>query len=271
MERDDRPTGAPWPPDASDTGRDVRRDPGDEPPPAWRDAPPNPLTPIDPGAPVSGHVPAPATRPSIAESPEQDWGAAADRIFPLLRPPGAAGLRVEGLDPRALAAEGLRSHAQPLVDEGPAGLSVVYAIAAGGFDVLVNADHLLSWGVGTAEIQDAAIRNLAGWSAAAPWAEERSGVRRLISSQSGEGWDASRVLLPEVREHLARELAPDGRVLIGLPERHLLVAGTLRSDDQEFATLFADFVLESSGEADEPIDRRVFELIDGSLVPLAEP
>jgi len=47
------------------------------------------------------------------------------------------------------------------------------------------------------------------------------------------------------------------------------VAGALLADDPEFAELFASFVLEYSGEADEPIDRRVFELADGRLVEFA--
>ena len=55
-------------------------------------------------------------------------------------------------------------------------------------------------------------------------------------------------------------------MLIGLPERHLLIAGALQPGDDEFASLFAEFVVESSGGADEPVDRRVFELVDGQLV-----
>jgi hypothetical protein len=62
------------------------------------------------------------------------------------------------------------------------------------------------------------------------------------------------------------ELGGVGRVLVGVPERHLLIAGALRPGDEEFASLFADFVIESSGGADEPVDRRVFELVDGRLV-----
>ena len=69
--------------------------------------------------------------------------------------------------------------------------------------------------------------------------------------------------------HLEAELRPAGRILIGLPERHLMTAGSLRSDDDDFATLFADFIVETSGGADEPIDRRVFELVDGRLVEFA--
>ena len=254
-----------------DYGRDLARDLGDEPPVSIRDTAPDVLAPIDISAPVSGHVPPPAVPAgghSIAESPEHDWAAAEPLLVPLLRPSGTQGMPVTDLDALALAAD-TRSHSQPLVDEGPCELAVVYAIPATGFDVIVNGDHLVSWAVGVADVQDAALRNLAAWSSSAAWTDEVSGERRLISSDTGDGWDAARILLPEVREHLVTELGGSGRVLIGLPERHLLVAGALRPDDDEFATLFADFVLESSGAADEPVDRRVFELVDGRLVEFA--
>ena len=59
------------------------------------------------------------------------------------------------------------------------------------------------------------------------------------------------------------------RVLVGLPERHLLAAASLRPEDAGFAELFAEFVVEQSGGADEPIDRRLFEIVDGRLVEFA--
>ena len=68
---------------------------------------------------------------------------------------------------------------------------------------------------------------------------------------------------------MSRELGSVGRVLVGIPERHLLVAGSLRPSDGDFAALFAEFVVEQSGGSDEPIDRRVFELSDGRLVEFA--
>ena len=52
------------------------------------------------------------------------------------------------------------------------------------------------------------MRNLAAWSASAPWTDEVSGERRLISSDTGNGWDAVRILLPEVTAHLTSELGP---------------------------------------------------------------
>jgi hypothetical protein len=249
----------------SDVGRDIDRDLGDEPPPAFRDAAPDYLAPLEEGGPVSGHMPAPESTVSAADSPEHDWARARDLIYPAFRPVGTQGLSVEGMDRDTLVST-TTSHSQPILDEGPAGLPVVYTIDAGAFDVVINGDHLLSWGVGPAAIQDAALANLARWSAAAPWTEEVSGDRHLVSSDTGDGWDAARILLPDVVDHLIAELGPHGRILVGLPERHLLTAGSLRPGDDDFAALFADFIVEHSGGADEPIDRRVFELVDGRLI-----
>jgi hypothetical protein len=250
----------------SDYGGDAGRDVGDEPAPSIRDAAPDYLSPIDASGRVSGHVPPRESAASVSESPEQDWGHARSLLYPVLRPAGTAGMRLDTVDPSTLAAAS-HSHAQPLIDEGPHGLVVVYAIHAGAFDVIVNGDHLLTWAIPPAEIRSAAFANLAAWSANAPWTDEVSGDRRLVSSDTGDGWDAVRILLPDVRAHLAGELASTGRVLVGVPERHLLVAGTLSAGDTEFAALFADFVVDQSSGADEPVDQRVFELVDGVLVP----
>jgi hypothetical protein len=251
----------------SDFGRDLARDLGDEPPATLRDAPPDILSPIDESAPVSGHTPPREHTSSPAETPEHDWNVARELIRPAFRPIGTQGLRVEGLDREALAQHSMQSHAQPLVDVGPVGIPVVYAIPAGGFDIVVNGDHLLSWGIEPVQLQDAAMRNLAAWAANAPWTNEVSGERHLISSDTGEGLDAVRILLPDVVAYLASELGAGGaRVMVGIPERHLLTAATLRSDDAGFAAMFSEFIVEQSGGSDEPIDRRVFEIVDGRLV-----
>ena len=260
MERDRYEGGA-------DVGLDLARDLGDEPPASLRDSAPDILSPIDVSSPVSGHFRAPETRTSAVDAPEHDWSVARDLIRPAFRPVGAQGLKVEGLDREALAQHSMQSHSQPLVDDGPAGVSVIYAIPAGGFDIVVNGDHLLSWGIEPVELQDAAMRNLATWASSAPWTNEVSGERRLISSDTGDGLDAVRILLPDVIAHLSTELGQGGsRVLVGIPERHLLTAASLRADDQDFAAMFSEFIVEQSGGADEPIDRRVFEIVDGRLV-----
>jgi hypothetical protein len=252
----------------TDHGRDHARDLGDEPPALIRDSAPDVLAPIDASAPVSGHQPAPEGTTSAAESPEHDWSVARAVIRPAFRPVGTQGLPIHSIDRDALLAQASKTHAQPIVDVGPVDLPVVYVIPAEGFDIVVNADHLLSWGIEPVELQDAAIGNLAAWSASAPWADETSGERRLVSSDTGDGLDAVRILLPEVAAYLQETLG-DGRILVGIPERHLLTAAVLRPGDEAFAAMFADFIVEHSGGSDEPIDRRVFELVDGLLVEFA--
>jgi uncharacterized protein YtpQ (UPF0354 family) len=205
-----------------------------------------------------------ATPSPISLSAEHAWEAAAPILFPVLRPAGSIGLWLTDVHTPSSAA----GNVDPLVDEGPADLVVAYAMAAGGFDVLANGDHLATWGVAPATLREAAFRNLDAWAATAPWSSESTGGRRIISSDTGDGWDASRILLPDACAHLERELGGDGhRVLVGIPARHLLIAATLRADDPEFGPLFADFVLEYAGDSDEAIDRRVFELVDGQLAP----
>jgi hypothetical protein len=254
-------------PGGSDYGSDVGRELGDEPAPAYRDAPPDILGPIDTSAPVSGHVRASDAGAGAASlMPEHDWTAAAAVVVPVLRPVGTVGLRIDVVDRAVLVANANKAHTLPLVGDGPCDLVVAYALPAAGFDVIVNGEHLLSWNVEPGAVHEAAIANLAAWSAGAEWSDEISGERRLLSSDTGSGLDAARVLLPEVREHLAAELGGSGRVLVGLPDRHLLLAGALRPGDDDFAALLRDYVIEHSAAADEPIDRRIFELSGSTLV-----
>lgn len=247
------------------------RDFGDEPPPALRDASPDILTPIDENAPVSGHRPASEGSGSPAGSAEHDWASASDHVYPVLRPAGTQGTMLAQIDPEHLAQEGLKKHALPLIDPGPAGLAVAYALREPAYDVLVNADHLLGWGVDADRLRDTAMANLRAWSARAPWTDEVDGERRLLSSDTGEGSDAARILLAEVRTHLVGECGGSSRVLIGLPDRDLLLAGSLASSDGEFAGQLAVIVAEIAEGAHEPIDRGLFELVgaEHELVPFA--
>ncbi len=203
-----------------------------------------------------------ATASPISLSAENAWEAAAPILFPVIRPAGTVGLNLATLETSTDGA----GHVGPLIDDGPVDLAVAYTMTAGGFDILANGDHLAGWGISVATLREAALRNLEAWSATAPWSVDADGERRVISSDTGDGWDVSRILLPDAVAHLERELGgPGRRVLVGLPARHLLVAGSLRPDDPEFAPLFADFVLEYAGDSDEEIDRRVFELRGGRL------
>jgi hypothetical protein len=233
----------------------------DEPEGAPRDAPPDILSPIDENAPVSGHQAPPEGDASQPLTVEHDWEAAADHVFPVLRPAGTHGTKLAEIDSDQLAQEGLKKHALPLIDPGPADLAVAYALREAAYDILVNADHLLAWGIDADRLRETAMANLAAWSARAPWTDELSGTRRLLSSDTGEGSDAARILLEDVRHHLAGECGGPARVLVAVPDRDLLVAGSLQPGDEEFASQLASFVADVAADAHEPIDPALFELV----------
>lgn len=222
---------------------------------------------------MSEQIPGSFDRPAPGQAADE-WASARGRIFPLLRPFGTIGVPLEEAVAGASVPVTAHGSAQPIVGAAPCDLVVVYGMAGAGYDVLVNREHLASWGVSGEEVHAAALANLAGWSRDAAWSEETSGDRHLVSSATGEGCDAARILLPEARAHVAALLGAAAdtsgtRLLVGLPERHLLVAGTLVPGDDEFAALFREFVVEQAGAADEPIDRRVFELVGSELVEFA--
>ena len=246
------------------------RDLADEAAGALRTEAPNVLAPIDPDSPISGHRPPPDLTVPGADAPEHDWAAAKGRVFPLLRPPGTSGISPE--EAREVSLEGSIANTDPVIAPGPGGLLIVYGIAAEGFAVLVNAEHLLSWGIDGVELDASAMANLAAWSGEAEWDEERTDERRILSSSTGDGYDASRVLLSEARARiaeLARDAPTGSRILVGIPERDLLVAGVLVPGDGEFVGLFREFLAEQAAAAIIPIDERVFELRAGELVEFA--
>jgi len=247
------------------------RDLADEAPGELRTEAPDIFAPIDEDAPISGHQPIPdSTGPGWAEAPEHDWAAARDAVFPLLRPRDTPGIAAE--EARSVSLADSLANTQPITNRGPAGLTIVYGLAAKGFAVLVNAEHLLSWGVDGGELHNVAMANLAGWSAEAEWTEERTDDRRLLSSSTGDGYDAARILLPEARARIAeltKDAAAGARILVGLPERDLLVAGLLAPGDDEFVALFGEFLAEQSAAAVQPIEERILELRGAELVEFA--
>lgn len=203
-----------------------------------------------------------ATGPAPSLTPEHDWAAAAGVIHPALRPSGTT-----GIDGRSLqAASGAGLPGKPLILAGPANLTIGYVIPGRGFGIHVGADHLLAWGVGADAVHAAAMGNLAAWSAGAPWDEETNARQRIVWSESSSGMDAARILLPEVRTRLEQDLGGTGRVIVGLPERDLLIATSIGAGDDDFTSTFAAYVAGRFESGDEPLDSRLFEIEGGRLV-----
>ncbi len=217
---------------------------------------------------ISGHEP-PGAPVTPSEAPEHDWSVAKGRIWPALRPSGTHGAHLDDLTEERLQHEGLKKHALPIVDPGPADLSVVYVLREPAYDIVINAEHLLTWAIDAQALRDTAMGNLRTWSESAPWTDELEGDRHLLSSDTGDGGDAARILLPEVRQHLAGECGGPARVLVALPDRDVLIAASLQPGDETFAEQFASFAAEIYDGAHEPIERHLFELV-GAECELAQ-
>ena len=146
----------------SDYGSDIGRDLGDGPPASWRDSAPLVLEPIDADAPVSGHVPAAGRCAVTVARPGARLGRGQGR--PRARScarPEPVGIRLADVDRSRDGPEHLEPYPAARSAMAPADLAVVYAIPASGFDVVVNGEHLVSWGVEPADVHAAAMANLA--------------------------------------------------------------------------------------------------------------
>ena len=96
------------------------------------------------------------------DAPEHDWGLARARSCD---PRSGRSGRPASRSRRSIAtrSRSTRCRATPSRCSTWArpGIPVVYTLPAGGFDIVVNGDHLLSWGIEPSELQDAAMANLA--------------------------------------------------------------------------------------------------------------
>jgi uncharacterized protein YtpQ (UPF0354 family) len=140
----------------------------------------------------------------------QDFSEIAERIFPLFKP-------VE------LVAEVHERGLPPLVyREFLADLIIVYAISEGARVLYVNEDHLDAWGASASDLHERALANLREHSVDVKYTTLGEGEQTLFIYKSGDGYDASRLLLTDTLADLARRLP--GRMVIGIPSRDFLIA-----------------------------------------------
>jgi hypothetical protein len=114
---------------------------------------------------------------------------------------------------------------QPLV----AGLRVAYAIDSDRSIAYVPVAQFEAWNITAEQLHEAAIENLVARSEAmnAQAAKDESGRINLILFQAGDGYDASRILLPSLHERLREHLGSPFAAAI--PNRDILLC--FRNDE----------------------------------------
>lgn len=146
-----------------------------------------------------------------ADRSSSDFAALADRIFPMVKP---IELLVE-----------VRERRLPMLAyrEFLGDLIIAYVIDEERSVAYINEDHLERWGVSVQDLHTCALENLRRRTEAqVKYTTVGAGEQRLFIYNSGDGYDAARLLLADVLAGWARALP--GNLVIGIPNRDFLIA-----------------------------------------------
>jgi uncharacterized protein YtpQ (UPF0354 family) len=178
-----------------------------------------------------------------------DFERLRSRILPMLKP---AGLLNEA-DRRGLP----RPAARPFLAE----LIITYVIEEPQRLVYLNENHLERWAIGAQHLHEAALPNLQQRTIdRARFTISGDAAQPLIVASSGDAFDATRILLPELLENWQRHMP--GNLLLAVPHRDLLLA--FSDDDGDVVERIAAQVRRDAVTANGLTDR-LFCLIDGEL------
>ncbi|HET9223097.1 MAG TPA: DUF1444 family protein, partial [Roseiflexaceae bacterium] len=139
-----------------------------------------------------------------------DFAELADRIYPMLKP-------IELLVT-------VRERKLPMLAyrEFLAQLIITYVIDEQRSVTFINDDHLERWGVALVDVHEQAISNLRIRTLErVDYVTAGEGEQRLYIFNSGDGYDATRLLLGDVLATWARALP--GNLVIGIPNRDFLI------------------------------------------------
>ena len=174
----------------------------------------------------------------------------ADRIFPMLKP-------------IALLAT-VRERSLPMLAyrEFLADLIVTYVIDEQRSVAFINEDHLDRWGMGLHDLHEHAIENLRQRTLEqVDYVTAGEGEQRIFIFNSGDGYDATRLLLTNVLAGWARELP--GQLVIGIPNRDFLIA--FSDTNPEILQAIAQQVQADAAAREYGVTDQLFTLIAGEV------
>ncbi|MDZ4718270.1 MAG: DUF1444 family protein [Roseiflexaceae bacterium] len=141
---------------------------------------------------------------------ETDFESLADRVSLMLKP---IELLVE-----------VRERNLPMLvyREFLANLIIVYTIDEERSVAFINEDHLDRWGIGEQDLHARALVNLQRQTTEARFTTTGHGEQRIFVFSTGDGYDATRLLLTDMLTQWARVVP--GHLVIGIPNRDFLIA-----------------------------------------------
>jgi uncharacterized protein YtpQ (UPF0354 family) len=159
---------------------------------------------------------------------------------------------------------------EPAQTEQPANLATVYAVDSDDGFTIVRPEDIERWGTTVAEIDEIALDNLLRQTSEdEPLLCEPSGGQQLCGWASGDGYDATRMIVPELRRQIREEYGNDESVAYAVPEEHIYVA--LPLDTLQRAGIERPFRLKLQRDfqmSEDPLSPEVFVEENGKLVVL---
>jgi hypothetical protein len=170
--------------------------------------------------------------------------------------------------PMVLAEEKVDSiHGQTLKQTLLPGLQVGYAIDGDRNMIYIPRGQFESWNVPEEEVHEAAIANLVARSEAiaAQAAQDESGRVNLIIFQTGDGYDASRILLPTLHERLCEYLGSP--FFAAIPNREILLCFR---NEEETVTRLQSQVAEDYRRMPHQVTDKLFLITADGIAPRSE-
>jgi uncharacterized protein YtpQ (UPF0354 family) len=154
------------------------------------------------------------------------------------------------------------------IKDGPAvrpfdDLDVIYAVQGDHYFTVATKDDLDRWGKSVDEIDSLALANLEKQTnKQQKLLCEKAKSQRLCGWASGDGYDATRMLVPGLRRQIVKELG--GPAVYAVPLESVFVALT-----RNYADVIKPKVLQQFTTGDNPLSPELFEERNGQLVALS--
>jgi uncharacterized protein YtpQ (UPF0354 family) len=155
---------------------------------------------------------------------------------------------------------------EPAQTQGPGDLKVVYAVDADDAFTILTREDLERWGTSAEEVHRLALANLLQQTnEQEELLCEPAGLRELCGWSSGDGYDATRMIVPGLRRQIVKKY--DGPAVYAVPQEYVFVALPLEVLDEGDAEAgLRAKVAEDFQTGDDPVSPELFVERNGKLV-----
>ncbi len=155
---------------------------------------------------------------------------------------------------------------EPAATEMAGDLSVVYVVDTGDSRIVVRPEDVERWGTSVEELHEVAVDNLERQTdEEQPLLCEPSGAYELCGWSTSDGYDATRMIVPALRQQIMEEY--DGRPAVyGVPMDNVFVALPLIAVKGQNEELLRTKLARDFQTADNPVSPEIFAERDGELV-----